>query len=373
MEENNIVQFPQSKEDMKNYLVSKGVSEDESQGIIESNTASDSDHDNTEDTVPLIDDDGKITPETLENLDNMLKNIRETLEIMSDDLTATKKEYNISEDQMKQIWAFNNEHCTPKSEDQSEEDFDFFNGLAAMTEEDVVKIFGEDHVIIGVDHEQTMDRIKAAAQDQYNYVHAVKDYKNIEESRSRLIELNEEQQILELEKIANEESDPEKKEKMLKAVAEYKNTKYLDFLTEPLDSKMKNTLIKAWGSKRDVDYRVNRSMEKLAKIHISSKIIFEISKFEEKFLDVKYREINNMLCLYFMSRVTYGNFDAYDGKDRREVTAMTIAFDNYIRNLIPDQAKERIKNNIQSLLDQLYDDIIKTYGTIAERAAKENK
>jgi hypothetical protein len=74
-----------------------------------------------------------------------------------------------------------------------------------------------------------------------------------------------------------------------------------------------------------------------------------------------------------MSRVTFGNFSDKDGKDRMQVTAMVIAFDNYIRNLIPDNIKERIKNNIQNMLDQVYDEVIDEYGTNADRAAKNNK
>jgi hypothetical protein len=370
--DDNIVQFPQSDQDMKDYLMSKGVSEDESQEIIDDNNKSIDNSDDTEDSVSLIGEDGTITPETLDQLDDMIKNAREMLELMSEDLKATKKEYSITEDQMKKIWAFNNEHCTPKTEDQTEETYNFFNGLDSMTEDDVIGIFGSGHPIIGVDHEQTMDRIKAAADDQFNYVSALKEYRNIEESRSKLIELNEEQHILELEKIANECEDEESKEKMLASVNEYKQAKYLDFLSEPISDTMKKSLIKAWGSKKDIDYRINRASDKLHKIHIPSKVIFELSKFEEKFLDTKYRELNNMICLYFMTKVTYSNYDNYDGKDRRETTAMVIALDNYIRNLIPDSIKERIKTNLQNLLDQLYDDIIATYGTIADRAAKEN-
>jgi hypothetical protein len=373
MEETNIVQFPQSDQDMKDYLTSKGVSEDESEAIVEDVNKSIDNNDNTEDSVPLINEDGVLTPETLENLDQMLQNIRSTLEIMSDDLKATKREYKITDDQMKKIWSFNHEHSTPKTPEQTEEEYDFFNGLSAMSEDDAISIFGEGHPIIGVDHEQTMDRVKSAAEDQYNYVCAVRDYRNIEESRSRLIELNEEQNILELEKIANETEDEESKAKMLAKVEEYKQTKYLDFLSEPLDDKMKKTLVKSWGSKRDIDYRLHRATDKLEKMHISAKIIFEISKFEERFLDKKYSEINNTLCLYFMSRVTFANLDDKNGTDRMQITAMVIAFDNYIRNLIPENIKERIKTNIQNMLDQIYDDIIDTYGTAAERAANENK
>jgi hypothetical protein len=308
---------------------------------------------------PLETDD-PLSQNNVQKIGMMLKQLREMVDMLRSAWEASKREYNLTDSQMKLLYNFNEQHKKPKPENLTEEEeaeWDEFNGLDQLTHEDAVEIFGEDHVIIGVDHEVTMDRIREAVDDFFNWMSAMSEYRAVNDSYIKLIELQEEAQIEQLKVIAANEEDPEKKAAMEASVQEYYNRKYLDFLSVPLDEVSHARLIKAFNTQQTIEYWLKRAQDKLKQLKVSTMFLSEISQFEKRFLDKKYEKANNMLLLYFMQTVTY--CDCYDKNDngRNKAVCMVMALDAFVRNTLEDTKKERIKNNVAAFVDQFLDDI----------------
>ena len=121
---------------------------------------------------------------------------------------------------------------------------DHFNGIDCITEEEVVRIFGDDHPIIGVDFEGvTKVRIKDAIEDFFNYLSAMKEFRMIYDAYMKYMEAKEDKDIDTLKVYASNEKDPEKKAKMEEAIADYYYQKNLDFIPKELSDKTIKTLV----------------------------------------------------------------------------------------------------------------------------------
>lgn len=317
----------------------------------------------TEETVPeekvaIADSENPMDEMSMQNVTAMLKQAEMMLGTMRSIWESDMREYKVNDSHMKLLHQWNEQHREPMPEgltEKEQEEWDLFNGLDSITEEEVIKIFGEGHQIIGVDHSQTIDRIKAVNGDFFGWLSCMKEYRQIHDAYLMLIEAEEEKNIEKLRLVAEAEQDPEKKAKLLDDVESYYRNKYLDFLADPMDKKDLDRLVKAFTDSKKIEYWLNRTRDKLKQLKISSNFILETSQFEKRFLEEKYHKCSNILLLYFMQTIIY--CDAYDKKDvgRMRSVCMVFALDNFIRNQWKEDKKERVLNNVRAFCDQIID------------------
>jgi hypothetical protein len=306
----------------------------------------------------IEDSENPLNKESLKNLTSMMRQAAEAVKMMRSVWESDMNEYDVSEDHIKELYQFNVQHRTLKEDfvaTEEGEEYDEFNGLNEIQMEEVVRIFGEGHKIIGVDISQTIDRIKTVSGDFFAWVTMMRDYQQINDAYMMLLDLEEEKRIMELQKIANEESDQEQKEKMQNSLNIYYRNKYLDFLTDEISERNFKSIIDAFSNERKVEYWIKRTRDKLKQLKLSDKFILEISQFEKRFLEEKYHKASNILLLYFMNKIIYT--DLYDKSNivKAECVSMVLMLDKLVRNKVNEQDKERMLNNIKTLLDKFID------------------
>ena len=330
-------------------------------------------HDNlNEETKNVIDPENPLTDISIKELSNLLKNVKDIVSIMEEHWNQSKTEFKLTDTHMKQLYQYNEEHRTEMPEGISEEEedkWDRFNGLDNIPEEKVIEIFGEDHPIIGIEHTITIDRIKDCVNDFFSWLASMKEYRQVHDAYLQLVEMEEQKNIEVLEKVAAEETDPEKKAKMQESINMYYNRKYLKFLSEPMDEKDIDRLVKAFSDPKKIEYWLNRTRDKLGQIKVSSKIILEISQFEKRFLPEKYHKCSNMLLLYFMKTVVYSNMSDKKDSDRNKSVSMVLALDGIIRKTWSEEVINKVMENIMVMEDQLID-LIPEPTSPAEEATK---
>lgn len=352
--------FPSNVSSMKDYLESKGISDEEATEIIDETLKEDEDHKEL-----ITDEDHPLTEFTREQIGEMIRQSAQMVEVFESNWRESEKTFKLKDEHMKKLYKFNLENRVERPDyltSEEEEKWDDFNGLDKLTDEDIIDIFGEDHPIIGVQHDQTIDRIKDVSGDFFNWLNSVKEYNAIQSAYMELIEIEEEKEIDKLKIIADEETDPEKKAKMQSSIDEYYSNKYLDFLRDELPEKDRKMLIDAYGDNKKCEYWINRSRDKMKQLKINNKFILEISQFEKRFLPEKYHAVSNMLLLYFMKTIVYSNASNPKDPERTRSIAMVLALDGIVRNVYKDERKEKILNNIMVYLDQVYDDLVSKYG-----------
>lgn len=301
---------------------------------------------------------------TMEKMNMLMKNVREMLGVMQSNWDASKKEFNLTDELMRQVYQYNEEHMTPMPDNLTEEErqnWDHFNSIDNMPEEEIVRIFGEDHPIIGVHIDQTRDRIKSVIEDFFNWLSAMREYSNIEIAYRQLLEAQEDNEMEKLKVLMQNESDPEKKANMQAALDYYDSIKYMDFLKEELDPGTVERLVNAWGDTKKIEYWLKRTRDKLSTLKISQQFVLEISQFEKRYLPERYHEMSNMMLLYFMSLTVYANVGDPKSKERSKIIAMVMAFDNTIRNIFDEPTKKRVLDNITAFLEQLINPIYAKY------------
>lgn len=306
----------------------------------------------------ITDPNNPITKDNEKQLADMVRSAGEIVKMMSQNWDVTRKEFKLTDSQMREFYQWNEQHKTPMPDDLSDEEkekWDHFNGIDSITDEELLRIFGEGHPIIGVEHAQTMDRVKPAVEDFFNYLSALREYRNIHDAYLQLVEYNEELEIKKLQYIMEKETDPDKKQAMQASLDEYYSKKYLDFLKEPLEENDINRIVRAFHTERTIEYWLKRGRDKLKQLKISQMFIPEISQFEKRFLDKKYHKLSNMFLLYFLSLIIFA--DCYDKKNpsRAKGIAIVIAMDNFIRGQMSGETKDRIKENVSVFLDQFLD------------------
>lgn len=288
----------------------------------------------------------------------MIQTTREMVQIMENNWSTTKMEFHLTDNQMKDLFQYNEQHKTPIPDYATEEErekWDHLNGLNGITEEDAIKIFGEDSPVIGVTHDITKDRIKDFAEDYLNWLIALREYKNVYQSYIKLMELQEENDINTLKTRAESETDPENKQRMLDAIELYYNRKYLKFLAEPLPEEDINRIVHAFNTEKTISYWLKRSQDKLKQLKMPGKFILEISQFEKRFLPEKYHKQSNILLLYFMMTIIYCSCSDPKDPGRNKSVAMIMTLDQFVQNILDAEKKDMVLNNIIAFEDQFMD------------------
>jgi hypothetical protein len=289
------------------------------------------------------------------NIIALLKQVKDMVGILESMWRASESEFELKDSHMKELMAFNSNHLVPLTEgatDEERENWDPSNGLDALTEEDVVRIFGEEHKIIGVEHDVTLSRIKDCFRDFYGWLKALREYGDIQDSYMTIMEEKEEMALQTLREAMEKEEDPEKKEMMQKSIDLYINRKTLGFLRDSIDEKTMERILNNYKNEHKVSYWIQRTRDKLKQMKISQKFILEISHFETRFLEEKYHKCDNMLLMYFMSMIVYMDINNKDNPDRNKVACMVFALDRVIRNKMSEEQKKIVIDNIIALEDQ---------------------
>lgn len=294
---------------------------------------------------------------TMSQLQGLLKQVKEMLNFQESIWHQTQEEFKINSNHMRVIVDYNEANkVLPDGLDENNpaeypEGYDFLNGLDNITEEKLIEIFGEDATIFGVDHTQTLDRVKWAAQTFVNYMRSLFDFNNLSAEYSNMIEENERVSIQAMKDAAEKEEDPEKKAAIEKQINDYYYFKYLTFLSEPVDPKSAEHIIKTFNDARKIQYIIERTKTALKKIGVSEKFILEIAQFEKLFLDEKYHQQSNLLLVYFMNLIV---FNTIDGRSpaKRKVISLVVNIDKYIRKALPEDDAAIILKNVLALEDQ---------------------
>ena len=307
-----------------------------------------------------------------QQLSQLLKNMRDMMGILEAQWNSTRAEFQLTEDHMKELYHYNEQHRDPPPPEALNEDgslkemnelevvgedgnvlYNPFNGLLKITESEIDEIFGENHPLVStLAHSVTLDRIQSVIKDFFSWMTSSKEYRQIHDSYMSLIEEKEEHQIQKLIKLRDETEDGYKREELTKVIDFYYNRKHLGFLKDPLDEKELESVISAWSNEQKVGYWLKKSQDKLKQLNISAKFILEISKFEERFLIEPYHHQNNILLTYFVSKCAHIN--PYDRKDpdQNKIVSMVIGLDRFIRNQWKPEDREIILNNIISFEEQ---------------------
>ena len=298
-----------------------------------------------------------LSDDQIKQLDNLLSTLRDGINLMSQDWLATAKAYKLNNNHMTALGVFNSEHAEQKPEDLSEEDaknWDYMNGLNALTEEDVKKIFPEeDHPIYGLTFEITKERIHDACKEFFELTSMKKEYEIVHEQYSKLLEENEEAQIAMHRILAEAETDPELKAQKIAAIEKYYYWKYLKWMREPIDPAQMRSILNALSDADKVMYYNNRCRAKLEQLKISPMIILEINKFENNHLDEKYWPNQGVLVLYFMTMVAYSNISRALSDDMNKIRCMIIGLDRYIRkSVMTDTERDELTQSIIALEEQ---------------------
>ena len=318
---------------------------------------------NEEDPLGLGDLDS-LSEESINKVRDMLKTARVMVETMENIWSQSRNEFKLTQEQMFKLWHYNDQNKTAMPYNLSEEEkskWDNLNGLDNIPEDVIYSIFGEEHPIIGVHIDQTRDRIKTVFGDYYSWTIALKEYNDIDKAFRQILEISEEKEISKLKLIAENESDPDKKNELMKSIDSYYSIKYLDFLRDPLSDEDKLRLINAWGDEKKIEYWISRSRDKLNQLNINSKFILEISQFEKRFLCERYHKLSNFLLVYFMNKIVFSNTSDPKSSDRSRIVAMVTTLDNWIRRIFNETIESRILENIAAFLDQIIDDVYNKY------------
>ena len=304
--------------------------------------------------VFALDPDQPINDISEKQLSDLLLKVRGMVEFAQSQWETSKREFNLTDTHMKSLFSYNEQHRVLPAEGVSEDDveYDRFNGLDAIPHEEVVNIFGEEHPIIGVSDEITVDRIKASMNDFFGWISLLKEYNGIHSAYMELIEMEEEKEINKLKAILEKEEDEEKKEKLSQVIDNYYYVKYLDFLQEPLDEITLARLVNAFSSESKVQYWIEKARNKLKEMKISPKFILEISQLEKRFLPEKYHSQNNIFLLYFISTANYCDIYAKTDDTKSKLLCIVVSMDRLIKNQLADEIKARVLHNLIAFEEQ---------------------
>lgn len=296
--------------------------------------------------------------QSIGNIEVMLKNVEQIVQIMESQWMASARELQLKDIHMRKLAAVNDKYKQEPPEHLTEDqraEWDYLNGIDSITDEDLHEIFEEGHPIYGVDHSQTVDRVKAACTDFFQWLQAMSEYRHIHDAYLQLLELQEEEEIEKLRKTMENEPDEKKRAAMQESINNYYNKKYLEFLAEPLDDAMKDRIVKALSDEKKVEYWINRTRDKLAQLKISSKFILELSQFEKRYLEEKYHKNSNVLLLYFMCICIHQDTGNKNDENRIKTICIVLGMDAFIRNTWSEERRARMLDNIHKFEDQFLD------------------
>lgn len=354
----DVIQFPSNNKEENNTPLGTDANENElhpgNADSLEENIPEDAEE------VPqelISDPDDPLNSVNEYQIKNMISQLGDVVRVMQNMWEYTKNEFKIEQEHINQLKAFNTNHAEPMPEnltDEEKENWNPFNGLDKLTEDDVDSIFNDDHPLSthSIPLSLSIDRCKEFMNDLNNYINALAEYSDVHNAYIELIENEEAKNIEILKTTIENETDPEKKEKMQKSLDEYYMHKTLGFLADPLSDAEINKFITAWKDEEKITYLINRTRDKLKILKLSDRSILEISQFEKRFLPEKYHEINNMLLLYFLNITAYCNPDNKKDENRLKVYDMIIILDKFVRNKCTEEYKNQILENIIKFEDQ---------------------
>lgn len=361
--DNNVINFPNSDND--NTPLGTDMDGNElhpgNDDSIE-NTSSE-EINNEENNNLLIDDpDNPLNAANEYQIKNMLSNLGDTIRSVGSLWESTKTELKITQDHINELKAFNTNHVKPMPEnltDEEKEEWNPFNGLDELTDDDISRIFGEEHPLSGhfTPLSLAIDRCNEVMNTLNTYINLLAEYRNIHEAYMSLIENEEARNIEILKETMEKETDPDKKAAMQKSLDSYYNHKTLGFLAEPLSDKEIERFVNSYCNEKTIEYWIKRTRDKLKRLKLNDRAILEISQFEKRFLPEKYWKVNNMLLLYFLNLVTYCDPDNKKDDKRIKVIDMIIVLDKIIRNTCTEEYKNGILENIMKFDDQFIDKI----------------
>ena len=296
----------------------------------------------------------------------MISQAADMVRTLEYNFNVSKSTWKLTNDQVKDLYQYNEQHKAPMPKGLSEEEqrkWDMFNSFDNITYDEAIEILGSDSLIIPDDEvpkeatdKRLIDRLKSVTSDFFFWMSSLSEYQSIHNAYLRYIELQEEEHINELRKVADNETDPEKKKKMDEAIDKYYYNKNIEFIKDITEEDV-NRIIKAFKNGKQIEYWINRCKDKLKSMNISSKFILEISQFEKRFLDEKYHKQDNILLLYFCNIITYSDIGRKEDEGRVKCTCMVFALDGFVRNTLDPKLKEKILNNIIEFEDKFIDKI----------------
>ena len=348
--ENNITSIAPKEYDVKDEVdtsISNSTENVEVEEVPETVTA---------DPKGVNDPNAKYTKEDINSLKKTIKNLGDMVQTMESVWKASQQELKITENHIRQLYVWNEEHATKLAENATDDEiknFDHFNGLDCITEEKLMEIFGEGHPIWGVDVVHTLDRIKGAMSDFFSWLTAMRQYREIHDQYIQLLEQSEEEEVQKLKELAAAEEDPEKKEKLKAAVEKYYYLKYMQFLADPIPQSKIERVVKLTKDAKKVEYLLTRSIDKLKQLKFSSMFIPEISQFETRMLDKKYAKNNQILLAYFMTMLVYEcNFSDPNNEAANQAKSMIFGLDGIIKGTHSPHNQMIIINNLEKFEDQ---------------------
>lgn len=295
--------------------------------------------------------------ESLKNIERTLKNISGMMKAVDQVWMQTQKDLSINEGHIKELYKWNEDHKTLMPENLSEEEkknFDFYNGLNSLTDEEITRIFGEGHPVFGVDTQHTIDRIKGAFSDFVDWISIRREYTQVHNAYLQLLEEGEAKEIEKLKELIKSEEDEEKKSKMQASVDKYYDQKYLRFLcNEDIPKKTMDKILDVCKNENKAQYIVNRAMDKLKKLNVSSKFILELGQFEKRFLPPRYKNNSNVLVSYFMNQLVYNcNLDNPKDEGKVRIMCMVFGLDRIVQNIADPLVREITMANIRAFEDK---------------------
>ncbi len=308
----------------------------------------------------ITDPENPLDEKSIHVIESMLKACADTVRVLEQNWNITRKDFNLTDKHMKALYDYNMKHATPMPDDLSDEEkdkWDHFNGLNDIPQDKVIEIFGNDHPIHGIQMDQTRDRIKVSIQDFFNWMTALREYKNIYNSYRQLLEVQEETEIKKMKLIAEKETDPEKKAKMEDAIYTYYYNKNLGFLADEFEEKYINKTVENFYDSKKLNYYIQRAQDKLKQLNISTAFILEISQFEKRYLEEKYHKLSNILLLHFIQKLIFTDLGDKKNIERSRIIMMVMVLDSIIGNRCSEEAKESVLDNIRKFEDNFIDKI----------------
>lgn len=266
-----------------------------------------------------------------------------------------KREFGITDDQMAELIRYNNEVRLPKADDQTDEDYDELNGLLTVPAEKLEEIFGHGSKLFGVDHTQTIDRVRYAANLFEQLFMVLREYRQVETAMSEAMDESEKLSVEYLRQVAENETDPEKRARAQASLDKYLSIKYLSFLTH-LDDNVRSQVVKTFYDQRRIRYVLERGRNQLKRAKIPEMVILELSSFEKRCLPEKYHRQSNLMLLTLLQLAAYGK-PADNQEVKRQVTALTLGLDKLIRGQLSEEDRELTMANILTFEDSFLEAI----------------
>lgn len=308
----------------------------------------------------VLHEDDNITPEMVQNFRTLVSQAYDLVDMMKDKWDETKDKYKLTTDVIDKAYAYARNHATPMPEnlsDEEKEKWDSLNGLDNITEAEVIEIFGADHPIIDHDsYDVTKAQVKDCIEDFHNFIYALKEYKDITNALSELVDEQHTADMEVLRKRMESETDPVVKEDLKRALDEYDSLRTLGFLKEPLTDNEKKVLLNNYTDEKKITYYFNRAKGKLTSIGSAPTLLIGILNLEKRFLDSKYWVLDNIFWLYFTQSISTADLSDVKSDRTRRVQFMVAMMDQFIRRKLPDDVWNTIRDNIASFEQQLLDD-----------------